>query len=422
MKILFIHQNFPGQFKYLAPKLALMDHDVRALTVRSATEGIWEGVTIQKYPLVRSSTKDQNPFLQDLETKLIRAESCLNACLKLKEGGFTPDVVVAHAGWGESLFIKECWPKTQLGIYCEYFYKFKGGDVGFDPEMQTLIPFEESKLRLKNLNNRLHFEVADAAISPTLWQANTYPGPYREKISVIHDGVDTSICAPNQNAYLILNKNGKEHRLNKGDEVITFVNRNLEPYRGFHTFMRALPKILRAKPNARILIIGGSKVSYGFAPEKSRFGFDNWKDIFINEVAPYLSEENWKNIYFLGLVDYVNYLNVLQISMVHVYLTYPFVLSWSMLESMSVGCALIGSNTAPVLEVIKDGFNGEITDFFDHEKLADKVVALIDDPERRNEMAKNARQFIIENYDLETVCMPRQIQWVQNIYEQSIHN
>jgi glycosyltransferase involved in cell wall biosynthesis len=422
MKILFIHQNFPGQFKFLASKLAKLGHEVRALTVRSDSKSAEVGVEVRKYQLVRSSIKDQNPLLQDFETKIIRAESCLLECLKLKETEYSPDVVIAHAGWGESLFIKECWPRTKLGIYCEYFYRFKGGDVGFDKEIQPNVSYEESKLRLKNINNRLHFEIADSAISPTQWQADTYPSPYREKITVIHDGIDTKKCAPDQHAYLIINKAGEELRLTKGDEVITFVNRNLEPYRGFHIFMRAIPKILQAIPNAKVLIIGGSKVSYGFAPEKARFGFDNWKDIFINEVAPNLSEQNWKNIYFLGHVEYQNYLNILQISMVHVYLTYPFVLSWSMLESMSVGCALVASNTPPVQEVVINGFNGELVDFFDHQELADKVISLINDPEKRNLLSKNARQTIVDSYDLETVCLPKQINWVQNLYEQFIEN
>jgi len=422
MKVLFIHQNFPGQFKYLAPKLVELGHDVHALTIHEVVNWDEKKVLIHKYPLIRISNKEINNFLQDLETKLIRAESCLAACIELKASGFNPDIVIAHAGWGESLLIKECWPDTKLGIYCEYFYRFKGGDVGFDMEFQPKVIYEESKLRFKNINNRLQFEIADAAISPTKWQANTYPSREKEKISVIHDGINTKICKPNEDAYLILNKDGKQLRLSKGDEVITFVNRNLEPYRGFHTFMRALPKILQAKPNARILIIGGSKVSYGFAPEKTKYGFDNWKEIFINEVSPNLSEQNWKNIYFLGHVDYVNYLNVLQISMVHVYLTYPFVLSWSMLESMSVGCTLVASNTEPVQEVVINGTNGELVDFFNHGKLAEKVISLMNDPAKRRKLSKKARQTIIENYDLETVCLPKQINWVQNLYDKTIEN
>ena len=417
MKILLIHQNYPGQFKYLAPELVKLGNDVRALTMSDLSKVNVDGVKVIRYEIIKNPVKEQNQYLTELETKLIRAESCLVACHKIKKYGFIPDIIIAHPGWGESIFIKECWPNAKLGIYSEYYYNYYDGDVGFDLEFQNEIINAETKLRFKNINNWLNIEIADSAISPTKWQANSFPAYFKEKINVIHDGIDTNICKENKSAFLILNKKGQEFHLKKGDEVVTFVNRNLEPYRGFHTLMRAIPEILKAKPLAKILIVGGNGVSYGFAPDKNKYGYDNWKDLLINEISNSLSPEQWNQVFFLGNVNYSNYLNVLQISMVHVYLTYPFVLSWSLLEAMSVGCAIVASDTAPVKEVIEDQRNGVLVNFFDYKLLAEKVADLISSPNKRAELGKLAREYIVNNYDLRTVCLPKQVKWVRSLNE-----
>ena len=417
MKILFLHQNYPGQFKYLAPELVKLGNDVRALTMSELSKVNMDGVNVIKYKIIKNPAKEQNQYLTELETKLIRAESCLTACQKLKSDGFNPDIIIAHPGWGEAIFIKECWATAKLGIYCEYYYNYRGGDVGFDLEFQNETYNAETKLRFKNINNWLNIEIADSAISPTDWQAKSFPAYFKSKINVIHDGIDTKICSENKDAFLILNKKGQEFRLKKGDEIVTFINRNLEPYRGFHIFMRALPEILKATPSAKILIIGGAGLSYGFAPDKNKYGFDNWKDLIVHEIFDNLSPEQWDQIFFLGNVNYSNYLNVLQISMVHVYLTYPFVLSWSLLEAMSVGCAIVASDTAPVKEVIEDEKTGMLVNFFDYKLLAKKVADLISSPNKRAELGKLAREHIVNNYDLRTVCLPKQVNWVRSLNE-----
>jgi hypothetical protein len=191
MKILFIHQNFPGQFKFLAPALVQQGHEVVAMTMQKTDTTYWQGVRLVHYTAQRGSTPKVHPWVSDFETKTIRAEACFRASLSMKAKGFMPDVIVAHHGWGESLFLKEVWPQAKLGIYCEFFYHPQGADVGFDPEFPALDQGEVCRLRLKNLNNLLHFEVADAGISPTHWQASTFPESFRKKITVVHDGIDT---------------------------------------------------------------------------------------------------------------------------------------------------------------------------------------------------------------------------------------
>lgn len=410
MKVLFVHQNFPGQFKNLAIALANQrDTTVVAMTMQDTPTGFWNGVRIVNYRPNRGSSDGIHEWAADFESKIIRGEACLKAALVLKANGFAPDIIISHPGWGESLFLKDVWPNAKLGIYCEYYYNPNGADVGFDPEFPVDYIDSSCKLRLKNLNMDLHLRIADAGISPTKWQADSFPRETRERISVIHDGIDTDTVAPSTAASLTLNG---RLTLTKSDEIITFVNRNLEPYRGYHVFMRALPEILRRRPKARILIVGGDGVSYGAKPANGR----KWRDIFAEEVLPKMPGEDLARIHFLGMVPYKYFIPLLQISTVHVYLTYPFILSWSLLEAMSAGCAIVASSTQPLQEVIQHGETGRLVQFFDIPMLANEVCQLLDDPESRQYLSQNARAFAQSNYDLKTVCLPRQLEWVSALY------
>ena len=410
MNILFIHQNFPGQFKFLAPALASQGHRVVAMTLQKVSATTWAGIEIIPYTTVRGTTPNVHPWVSDFETKTIRGEACFRAALKLRERGFSPDVIVAHHGWGESLFLKDVWPRARLGVYCEFFYNAEGSDVGFDPEFPVTDPGDVCRLRLKNLNNLLHFEIADAGISPTHWQASTFPEAFRDRITVVHDGIDTRAVAPNPQANLSLTSaNGQTVRLTRESEVITFVNRNLEPYRGYHTMMRALPELLRRRPQARVLIVGGNEVSYGArAPEGK-----SWKGIYSAEVRSLISDDDWSRVHFVGHVPYERFVPLLQLSTVHVYLTYPFVLSWSLLEAMSAGCAIVASDTQPLREAIRHDDTGLLIDFFSPKELTESVSALMEDPPRRVRLGERARAFAVAHYDLKTICLPRQLEWVE---------
>jgi glycosyltransferase involved in cell wall biosynthesis len=408
LRVLFIHQNFPGQFKFLAPALAAMGHEVVAMTMQRVQTAQWQGVRLVPYQAARGTTAGVHPWVSDFETKTIRGEACFRAALKLRESGFTPDIIVAHPGWGESLFLKEVWPAARLGMYCEFFYRSQGADVGFDPEFPATDPGDVCRLRLKNLNNLLHFEIADAGISPTRWQASTFPEPFRSRIAVIHDGIDTAAIAPDPAVRITLDGG---LTLTRADEVITFVNRNLEPYRGYHVFMRALPALLASRPRARVLMVGGNDVSYGARPTDGR----SWKDIFLDEVRPRIPPADLARLHFLGNLRYDHFLALLRLSSVHVYLTYPFVLSWSLLEAMSAGCAIVASDTAPLREAIEHDRTGRLVGFFDVDGLVREVGALLDDPAARARLGAAARAFACEHYDLRTVCLPAQLRWVASL-------
>ena len=409
MKILLIHQNFPGQFKHLGPALAERGDQVVVLTPKVKEATRWKGIVILPYGTKRGTTQGIHPWLADFETKLIRGSACYDAALALWERGFSPDVILAHHGWGESLFLKDVWPEARLGLYCELYHRSGKDETGFDPEFPSATPDRDNlRLRIKNLNNRLHEEVMDAGISPTHFQAGTYPEKYQNRITVSHDGIDTNLVRPKADARLEL-PNGQT--VTRDDEVITFINRNLEPYRGYHIFMRALPDLLRRRPNAQVVMLGGDETSYGAKPPQGQ----TWKQIFIDEVRPNILDTDWARVHFLGRVPYDTFLSLIQVSRVHVYLTYPFVLSWSLLEAMSAECAIVASDTAPVREAITDNETGVLVDFFDTKGLVDKTCDLLDSSERRDLLGMNARRFVKQRYDLQNVCLPRQLKWVDDL-------
>ena len=407
MKFLFVHQNFPGQFKHLAPALVREGHEVTAFTIKTNQPYEWQGVNVVPYGLARGNTAGVHPWSVDFESKMIRAEACMQMAIKLRDSGYTPDTVIAHPGWGESLCLKEVWPSAQLKVYCEFYYHTEGYDVGFDPEFQSPSITERARVRLRNANILTQFQDVDAGISPTHWQASTFPKHIREKITVVHDGIDTTLLCPNENASLTL---ATGETLTRKDQVITFVNRSLEPYRGYHQFMRALPEILKAQPHTRALIVGDDSNGYGAKHPSGK----TWKQIFIEEVRHEFTDEDWSRVHFLGQIPYAQFVSLLQISTVHVYLTYPFVLSWSLLEAMSVGCAIVASDTQPLHEAIIDTETGLFVDFFDHTKLSNTVVSLMNDKELRNRLGANARRNAIANFDLNTKCLPIQIEWATN--------
>ena len=408
MKILFLHQNFPGQFKHLAPALAGLGHDVHALVLTKNPAYEWQGVKVHTYHPQRGSTPNIHPWLIDIEAKVIRGETVLRWAQEFKQRGFSPDVVIAHPSWGESLFIKYVWPETKLGLFYEMYYQVNGQDVHFDPEFSKPEVSTESRLLLKNSVQILQDPFADAAISPTHWQAATYEPVVREKITVIHDGIDTSRIRPDAAARLTLDN---WLSWSRDDEVVTFVSRNLEPYRGYHVFMRALPQLLRLRPHVQVLIVGSDGVSYGAKPPANQ----TWKQMFIDEVRGQISDSDWQRVHFLGRLGYPQFLTMLQVSRVHVYLTYPFVLSWSLIEAMSSGCAILASNTAPVLEAIEDGVTGRLLPFFDPQAWAHGIDTLLNDPADIVRLGAQARQRAVEHYDLQSVCLPRQLQWVKKL-------
>lgn len=404
MNILFIHQNFPGQFKHLAPALLAQGHTVVALGVNRTPPLPGVRHLLHAPAPVTGGEGDEAPsWLKDLHAKLARGESAAEALRALKAQGFHPDVVFAHPGWGEALYVRDVFPKSRLVVYAEYFYGSTGGDLAFDPEFSRLSTQALQRIRVKNTHLLHALHAADAALSPTEFQKGQHPAWCRQKIAVIHDGIDTDRFRPDPRASVKLDK--ANITLRPGDEVVTYVARQLEPYRGFHTFMRSLPTLLEMRPNARVVIAGGDAVSYGSPPP----GGGTWKDYLMREVAGRLDSGR---VHFVGTLPHEVLTQLMQVSAAHVYLSYPFVLSWSLLEAMSIGAIVVGSATAPVMEVIEHGRNGLLTDFFDHEALAATVSQALEERASNEQLRQAARQTILDKYDLHRVCLPSQLRFL----------
>lgn len=394
MNVLFVHNNFPAQFGQLARFLGCQT-DVQIAAVGGKTSRSIEGVKLLKYALDDVDVSRTHPFARRFDTECHRAEQVLYNLTALKSAGFVPDVILAHPGWGEALPIRSIFPTARLIIYCEFFYGSSDRDVGFDPEFPMLGIDGHVGLHLKNVATLLALSECDAGIAPTHWQRSTFPELFRSKISVLHEGVDTARARPSSDASFRL-PSGR--RLTARDEVVTFAARNLEPLRGYHVFMRALPRILAERPHLHVLIIGSDGTSYGAAPPAGT----TWKSLFLTELS---GQIDLQRVSFVGRLAYDDYLSALQVSSAHVYLTYPFVLSWQLLEAMSVGCLVIGSDTAPVKEVLHDG-NGIKVPFFDIEALAARVIDAIAHRDRFSGMRAAARQTILDRYDLAQSCLP----------------
>ncbi|UTH76199.1 glycosyltransferase family 4 protein [Chromobacterium sp. IIBBL 290-4] len=380
MKILLIHQNFPGQLRHIADDLKTR-RGIDLLAVGRDTAPGLPGVRLLRYKPHRQPSRKAHPYLFSYEDAVLHGQAVLRSLQPLARRGYRPDVILAHPGWGETLFLKDLFPDARLIHYCEFFYHGRGADADFDPEFPLSLD-SAARLRARNALHLLNLENCDAGICPTHWQHSLHPAAYRDKLVVAHEGIRTEQLGPDPNAELTL-PNGQTVRA--GQKIITYVARNLEPYRGFHIFMRALPELLRAEPDCQVVVVGGDGVSYGSAPTDAA----NWREKLLRENSIDLNR-----VHFLGKVPYEVYRKVLQVSAVHVYLTYPFVLSWSLLEAMASGCRIVASDTAPLREVIRDGENGYLVGFFDREALIERVVAALREDDLT--MRKSARTHALE--------------------------
>ncbi|MBL8397477.1 MAG: glycosyltransferase family 4 protein, partial [Candidatus Accumulibacter sp.] len=367
--------------------------------------GFHPRVRLLAYAAPSGAGRQTHHYLRSTEAAIRRGQAVARLGIALRQQGFVPEVICAHPAWGEALFLKDVFPNARLLLYLEFFYRSRGSDMNFDAEFPTSFD-DECRSRIRNTTQLLSLEAADAGISPTEWQRRQYPAVFQPQISVIHDGVDTTLVRPGPVSGFRL-PNGRD-TLASGDEVITYVARNLEPYRGFHTFMRALPSVLAARPQAQVLIVGGEDVSYGRQPPTGQ----SYKSIYLKELGDSL---DLARVHFLGKVPYTTFLEVLRLSSAHVYLTYPFVLSWSLLEAMSCACPIIASDTAPVREVISAGHNGLLVDFFSPQTLAETIVSVLAEPQRLSAMRQQARRDVQQRFDLTTITLPRVIELIQSL-------
>ncbi len=371
MRLLVIHQNFPGQFRHLIPHWA-KEPGWQVVGIGRDTATGSKCVPWVRYRLHREGHNQQHPYLRNMESAVLHGQAVARVMLDLKRKGFQPDVILAHPGWGETLYAKDVFPDARLIHYCEWYYGSPDSDVGFDSEFPPTFD-DIARMRTWNALHTLNLTNCDIGISPTHWQKSRHPEIFHSKIEVIHEGINTDELRPNPQA-TFTTPGGLT--LRPGDPVITYVARNLEPYRGFHIFMRALERIQKQHKTCHALIVGGNDVSYGRRPADA----PNWREKMLREVSV-----DPVRTHFVGKLPYDQYVKVLQISAAHIYLTYPFVLSWSLFEAIITGCSVVASNTTPVKEYLSEGPRTSLVDFFDVEKLNRAAV------ETLRESIKNAR-------------------------------
>jgi glycosyltransferase involved in cell wall biosynthesis len=417
LDVLFLHPNFPGQFKLLAQALAAQpEMHVYALGDRSwmsRTDHL--GITVWAYDPPDGAADGVHAYLRGADAAVRRGQTVARFLMEQKQKGFEPDVIYAHPGWGDALYVKDIFPDAKVISLLEYFYQPRGADVGFDKEFPLGLD-DIFRVRTLNFVQHMALESSDIYICPTAWQKSRYPQRYQSDITLIHEGIDTTQFEPDPAAQLNIAETtwtaGGQTittpavTLRKGDEVLTYVSRSLEPYRGFHMFMRSLPDILRSRPHCHVVIVGKLQAHYGPTPRRG----GSWRDVLMAEIAPQLSPGMFERIHFLGPVPYARYLQVLQVSRVHVYLTYPFILSWSLLEAMAMGCLVVASQTAPVEEVIKEGHNGLLVPFQWPQVLSGQVIDAMAHPDRYAHLPAMARKTVRERFDFSTTVLPRHLQ------------
>ncbi|HEX3699343.1 MAG TPA: glycosyltransferase [Phenylobacterium sp.] len=379
--VLFVHNNFPGQFRDLALQLVARGVRCGAITQSHATENL-PGVPVIRYGLNRGTTRGIFSLATRSEADFIRGSRALLAARKAKEQGFEPDVIVGHTGWGETTLLSEVWPQARQVLYPEFFYSGHGLDIGFDTEFKALT--EEAVLlgKTKNAPMSLALTDAEAIVCPTRFQAATLPKVFQPLVRVIHEGVDLQAIRPGKAAPFALDDGAV---IAPGTPVITHINNNMEPIRGLHIFARSLPRLLAQVPEAQVLIIGDHQCKRGYAG--SAPDDKTWTEVCFQGV-----EIDPARVHLLGRVPHARMLAALRLSTAHVYYTYPFVLSWSLAEAMASGCYVIASDTAPLHEVVEDGVNGRLLPFFDPPALSEALIAACRQPKAQAPLRKAARK------------------------------
>jgi glycosyltransferase involved in cell wall biosynthesis len=393
MNILFIHPNFPAQFRHMAQWFGRNGHKVVFATENPRPEWEIPGVVKAVYKS-RKPAAEGPPLFQPLQPASAHAEAMLVLGEDLKKRGFDPDVVCGASGWGPTWFARDLFPKARLVGYFEWFYNPESADSMFDRK-EPLSAARSAQLRLRNTVMVNDLLACNLCITPSKWQRQQFPAAFQDRMVVLHDGIDTQYFSPDEASPLEI----PGLPLSGREKIVTYATRGMEPYRGFPQFIEALPRLLAEVRDCHVVIAGEDRICYG----AQRSDGKSWKQAMLERV-PLPAER----VHFVGRLPYGQYRQLLRCSKVHLYLTRPFVLSWSMLEAMSCGCLLVASDTEPVREVVRDEVNGLLVDFHDPHKIAERIIDALGLGSFAATIQENARATIVERYDLEKI-LARQI-------------
>ncbi|MCD9149802.1 glycosyltransferase family 4 protein [Pseudophaeobacter flagellatus] len=411
MKLLFVHQNMPGQYRELIAWLVQQGgHEISFLTQRTGLK--LPGVRTITYRSHHQPGPQAYGLSKDWEAAAGTGLGVAMAARKLQRNeGYRPDIIIGHTGWGELLFLKEVWADVPVIGFFEYFYRTSGGLVGFDPEA----PVNDQAGFFAQARNTVPYasiECVDQGHTPTFWQRDRFPTSFHDRMYTCHDGIRCDRLRPDADASIGLGR--LDRPLTRADEVVTYVARNMERARGFHIMMRALPRIQAARPQARILMIGGNDTSYG-AESSHPKGLRGEMEAELGDSV------DWNRVHFLGKVPYDDLCRIIRISRCHIYLTMPFVLSWSLLEAMSMQATVVAADVAPVREAVTHGKTGMLVDFFDPAALADQVTDVLENPETYAALGPAARAHILQHYDFLSRCLPEHIAQINALVPRAKH-
>lgn len=398
MNILFLHRNFPAQFRHVLPVFASDPNNKVVFITNNETTHMKNVMKVQ-YKLKREVPDDCHRYLRFYEECVNHGQACAEAAIALKNQGFKPDVIFGHT-WGQTLFMKDVFPDVPLICYFEWFYDRYNGDMGFDGRPLDIDDW--AKLRSKNAHLLIDLFSCDYGFCPTKFQLKQFPKEFHNKIRVMHDGVDADYCKPDDNAQFFVKD--KNITLTRNDEVITYATRGMEAYRGFPEFMKAAEVLLKKRPNLQIVIGGEDRVCYG--PQLAN---TTYKKMMLKQL-----DLDMDRVHFVGSLPFNEYVKLLQISSAHVYLTYPFVASWSLLDAMSCGCPIVASSTEPVMEFIEDGKNGFLFDFYSTSGQVEKIEYVLDNKEMVEPVRQAARKTIVDNYNLKDL-LPKHIEFIKSV-------
>ncbi len=389
MKYLFVHQNFPGQYLHILQHLTT-DPSNEIVFMSEPSSRSMDGVRRLLYTFPRPDQEAIHPVARDLDYAGRRAELVSNMAANLKRLGFVPDIIIGHHGWGELLDLVDIWPGVPLLGYFEFYYHTDGADVVYDPEF-VMAPDRFPRVRAMNAINLLALNLGQHGQTPTRFQRDTYPEWARPSIRMIREGAQLDVCKPDPAARKRRFEIG-DFKVAPGEKLLTYVARNLEPYRGYHTMMRALPQLMRDRPDLKVVMIGGDDVSYG-----ARLANDTWRNVFLREVE---SRIDMNRLCMPGQIAYDKYLELLKRSDTHVYLTYPFVASWSLREALAMGCAIVASDVESVTEFITHDDNGLLVPGLDPGTLADTVLKVLADTKLNKRLRVSARRYAETHLDM----------------------
>tara|TARA_B100000674_G_scaffold498388_1_gene536456 strand:+ start:1733 stop:2938 length:1206 start_codon:yes stop_codon:yes gene_type:complete len=387
MKLLLVHQNFPGQFRDLGPALCDRGHELKA--IGSSQRPTDQRIEVLRYQHNLGERSGVHPHSLEVDEWITRSEQVANLAMKLKQRGWAPDVMLAHPGWGEALLLRQVFPSTPLVIWPELWLRPEhlgisstGMNVG---QMQYL--------RIKDWLIDGAMADASLAVLPTQYQASTFPARWQHKIAVVHEGVPEAMLQLPRLGQLTI-ANGVT--LGQDVPVVTFISRNLEPMRGFPTFMRAMPSLLAHNPKVQIVIVGGDEVSYSSAPGDGR----TWRDHLLEELGDRIDRNR---VHLFGRMPHDQLQKLYRRSDLHVYLSKAFVLSWSLLELMACGTPVLGEANSMMEELIQPGVNGALWRG-QPENLAKAILTLLEKPDQLRQWGRQAKQQLQPTY-LQQHCL-----------------